>query len=160
MKRIALLSFIIGLLAVPIQAQAADPSAEQRLFLERQEEVAKVASNIAAMRHQMMKSVLENLPREPAEEQRLFLERQEEVAKVLSNIADMRHRMMKLVSENLPREPEQNATPPSQYYPAPPAQRATSATDAQTEAIIELQRRMRNAEQLRGFNARFYGGRY
>ena len=96
---------------MPIQAQAADPS-EVRLFLERQEEVAKVLSNIAAMRHQMMKSVLENLP----------------------------------------REPEQNA--------APPAQRATSATDAQTKAILELQRRMRNAEQLRSFNAGFYGGHY
>jgi hypothetical protein len=83
MKRIALLCFIIGLLGVPIQAQAADPSAE---------------------------------------ELQMFREKQEEVAKVLRNLADLQYRMMKVVAENLPREPEQNAAPPTQYYPAPPAQ--------------------------------------
>jgi hypothetical protein len=64
MKRIALLSFIIGLLGVPIQAQAADQSEELRMFLERQEQVAKTLSNLADMRHQMMKAAAERL-REP-----------------------------------------------------------------------------------------------
>jgi hypothetical protein len=64
MKRIALLSFIIGLLGVPIQAQAADPSEELQMFIERQKEVAKTLSSIAEMRHRMMKLIAENL-REP-----------------------------------------------------------------------------------------------
>jgi hypothetical protein len=64
MKRIALLSFIIGLLGVPIQAQAADQSEELQMFLERQKQVAKTLSSLADMRHQMMKAVAERL-REP-----------------------------------------------------------------------------------------------
>ena len=51
MKRIALLSFIIGLLGVPIQAQAADQSEELQMFLERQKQVAKTLSSLADMRH-------------------------------------------------------------------------------------------------------------
>jgi hypothetical protein len=65
MKRIVVLSFIIGLLGVPIQAQAAEQSEELQMFLERQKEVAKTLSNIADMRHQMMKAVAESLRREP-----------------------------------------------------------------------------------------------
>lgn len=71
MKRIALLSFIIGLLGVPIQAQGADQSEElQKLqalqaFQERQAQVAQTLSNIANMRHQMMKAVANSLRAEP-----------------------------------------------------------------------------------------------
>lgn len=64
MKRIALLSFIIGLLGMPIQAQAADQSEELQMFLQRQKQVAKTLSSLADMRHQMMRAVAESL-REP-----------------------------------------------------------------------------------------------
>jgi hypothetical protein len=64
MKRLAVLGFIIGLLGVPIDVQAAEPSEELRGFLEKQAQVGQTLSNIANMRYEMMKEVLRNL-REP-----------------------------------------------------------------------------------------------
>jgi hypothetical protein len=89
MKCIAVLSFIIGCLSAPIQAQAQNAASVDE-FVRRQQE--------AEMR-------LEE-----------FMRRQQEVARTLSNIAEMRHQMMKTVAENL-RLPEQNAPPRIPYAP-------------------------------------------
>ena len=67
MKRVAVLS-IIGVLGVPIQAQAQSSNAATvGEFERRQQEVGQALSNIANMRLQMMKAVANNLRAKPGQ---------------------------------------------------------------------------------------------
>jgi hypothetical protein len=59
---------------------------------------------------------------------------------------NLRHALMKRLADRL-RETPPNAAP-------------SAIQDNSQAAIAELQRQMRNAEQLRGFNAGFYGPHY
>jgi hypothetical protein len=60
MKHIVVLSLIIGCLGAPIQAQAQNAASYDE-YMRRQQAIAQTLSNIANLRHQMMKTVAESL---------------------------------------------------------------------------------------------------